>query len=110
MMNNKQFSIFMFMNLFKQTDSWLLAIEGMKYEHKQKLNRALEANRIFFESLECELDKTGQLEQFYEDGECFSRVLELIKNAETDHKKHELLMIMKEYSKGELKIIEDEGL
>lgn len=109
-MTQRRFSIFMFMNLFKQMDSWLLAVEGLKHEQKQKLTRALNANKSFLQDLEADLEKNGMLDQFYEDGECFSRILELIKKAKTVQEKQELFFICQSYTKGELTIKEEETI
>ncbi len=96
-------------NLFKQTEIWLWGIDGMKHTQKQKLNLAKTHCKNFFADLEIDLEKTGNLEQFYDDGEYFSRVLEIIKNADTVDKKQELIIIMRSFVKGDLKIIKDES-
>ena len=60
----------------------------------------------FLIEIEKELEKNGLLDQYYEDGEYFSRCLEMMAKAQTIEEKQALWIIFKEYSKGELKIIE----
>ncbi len=107
-MTDRQFSIFMGFNLFKQAEIWLLGIDGMKHTQKQKLNLAKTHCKNFFADLEIDLEKTGNLEQFYDDGEYFSRVLEIIQKAKTVEEKQQLMLIMRSFVKGDLKIIHDE--
>lgn len=97
----------MYMNLQKQAYEWMEAIKGMtNKEVKRKFNLAYNANKNFMSSIEAALP--GELtEQFWNDSEYFSQVLEYIRKAKTPDEKQNLILLMREFTNGTLKIIED---
>lgn len=112
-MTDRQNAIFYYFNLQKQSREWMTGIEIEKIDDKYLKNKILdakEANDKLIKYLELRLSK-GQdrdyVEQFWDDSEVFSNVLDMIRKEPDVRKKQELYLIMKEYSKGELKIIED---
>lgn len=105
------FELFMFINLAKQTEAWSWVVKGMTDKRLKQIHElALKQQSRFMQELEKEIEKVGSdyVEQWTEDSQIFSNVLEIIRKAETVQKKQELYLIMKEYSEGKLKIIEEE--
>jgi hypothetical protein len=107
-MTERQISLFMFMNLQKQAYEWMEGLKGMtNKEVKRKFNLAYNANKNFISIIEKTL---GQelTEQFWNDSEYFSKVLEEIRKADTPDMKQNLILLMREYTSGNLVIKEDE--
>ena len=110
-MTERQYSIFMYMNLFNQSEAWLWGIDGLQNNMKRKCNLARAANKNFIIEIENEIEKQGgpgYLEQFLQDGEHFSKALEVIKKAPTTKKKQELYEVMVAWLNGNVQIKEDE--
>lgn len=106
-MTERQINLFMWMNLTKQSWEWMEGLKGMtNKEVKHKFNIAYNANKNLISIIESTL--TPELcEQFWNDSEYFSKVLEQIRKADTPEKKQDLILIMREYVDGNLTIKED---
>src|SRR6476659_5491488 len=102
-MTDRTFDIFMYFNLQKQSFEWMTALENAPNKYMANcLREAKKANERLIGAMEKRLESFGQEynDKFWEDSEYFSKVLEIIKNAESTEKKQELVLLMMEYVKG----------
>lgn len=108
-MTERQFALFMFVNLARQSEAWSWVVKGMVNQKvKQIHNDLLNSQKRFMQEFEKELCKWDEnlIEQWAEHSQVFSDVLEMICKAETIEKKHELYYLMKEYMEGKIKFID----
>ena len=106
------FAIFMYFNLAKQAREWAYGLGKMNNKYMQnKMNEALKANDKLIDGIERELGKYGEeyLEQYWKDSEYFSEVLSIIRKAESEKKKQELVMIMRDYIDGRVMVLDDKN-
>lgn len=113
-MNSRQHGIFMYFNLQKSATDWMMTIEVDHIKDKYLRNKIIEAKEINEKVLN-QIERilktnksTDYAKRFEDDAEVFSMVLELIRKEPDVGKKQTLYLIMQEFVKGQLKVIEDE--
>lgn len=104
------FAVFMYFNLQKQAYEWMAGLGKMRNKYMQnKMDEAYKANQKLIDGIERELGSFGEEynEQFWKDSEYFSEVLSIIRKAESEKKKQELIYIMRDYIDGRVTVIHD---
>jgi len=98
-LNQTQFAMFMWANMFKQSEGWSWFLKG-KVTGKMKMiyNQMQISSTRLLKEIEKHFNDSEAEEIYDENSEVFSRCLELIFKAKTIEEKQELFLIMKEYS------------
>lgn len=115
-MTDRQHGIFYYFNLQKQSREWLYAIEIDKIEDKylkKKILDAKKANDKLTDHIERRLERNpdkNYVDQFWNDSENISKIFEFIRNESDSNRKQNLFLLITEFIKGNLKIIEDEPI
>jgi len=102
--SNLDFSLWMYCVLSVEADKWAYLLKDhVKHEFKYRLNNVLSANRVLFNYI-----KENNLIDLLEDqGEWFSKALEVILKADDPDKRKELALLLQAHVEGNTTVCED---
>ncbi len=115
-MTDRQEAIFYYFNFQKQSREWMTGIEIEKIEDNYFLKKVLDAKKAndkLVNHIERRLAQNKDkdyVDQFWNDSENISKIFEFIRTEKDSNKKQNLFLLITEFIKGDLKIIEDEKL
>ena len=97
--NNFDFNLWMFCVLATEADKFAYVIkEHVRFEFKHRVNLVLQANK----SLQNYISENNLIDILEDQGEWFSKALEIIMNAQDYKVKEELALILREYTLGKV--------
>lgn len=102
--SNLDFNLWMFCVLTVEADKFAYALkDNVRHEFKYRLNNVLSANRVLFNYI-----KENNLIDLLEDqGEWFSKALEVIIKSDDVDKKRELALLLEAHVNGQTTVCED---
>lgn len=102
--NNLDFNLWMFCVLSIEADKFAYALkDGVRFEFKHRLNLVLQANK----SLQNYISENNLIDLLEDQGEWFSKALEVIMNAKDHKTKEELALLLREYTQGKVETCTD---
>ena len=102
--SNLDFSLWMYCVLSVEADKWAFFLkDNVRHEFKYRLNNVLSANRVLLNYI-----KENNLIDLLEDqGEWFSKALEVILKADDPDKRKELALLLQAHVEGNTTVCED---
>jgi len=100
------FKLWMYTVLMIEADKWAWSIKGsdqVTMKFKQKFNQVLDSNNAFLRHIK----DNNIIDDLEDNGEWFSKALEIIHNAEGLKMKEELVLVLREYSEGRVDNCDD---
>jgi GTP cyclohydrolase I len=95
--NDRTFALFMWVNLFIQSEAWSWAVKGCLNQKMKMLHNEMQKSATrFAKEIEKIFNEDQERENLEETAEVFSKCLELIMKAPKD-KKYDLYLGMKQY-------------
>ena len=89
-----------------EADKWAWSIKGsdqVRMRFKEKFNRVLTANNDFIRYIQ----DNNVIENLEDNGEYFSKAIEVIHKAPTLKMKEELVLVLQEYAEGKVDVCSD---
>lgn len=100
------FNLWMYTVLMIEADKWAWSIKGsdqVRMRFKQKFNQVISANNDFIKYIQ----DNNVVEMLEDNGEYFSKAIEVIHKAPTLKMKEELVLVLQEYAEGKVDVCSD---
>ena len=102
--SNLDFSLWMYCVLSVEADKWAYLLKDhVKHEFKYRLNNVLSANRVLFNYIK----ENNLIDLLVDQGEWFSKALEVILKADDPDKRKELALLLQAHVEGNTTVCED---